>query len=96
MPECDTVIRGTLRYAGFPQFVKVLVDMGLLSDDARRDLSASNSTPLTWSKLTASLLGSSSDSETDLLAALDKKTNIPTADKSRIIEGLRWIGLFSS
>jgi len=96
MPECETCVRGTLRYAGFPQFVKVLVDMGLLSDASRTDLDTNSSTPLKWSALTASLLGSSSDSESELLAALDKKTSIPAEEKSRIIEGLRWIGLFSS
>jgi saccharopine dehydrogenase (NADP+, L-glutamate forming) len=31
IPEAETVIRGTLRYQGFPEFVRVLVDIGLLS-----------------------------------------------------------------
>lgn len=31
--EAQTIIRGTLRYAGFPKFVKALVLVGLLSDD---------------------------------------------------------------
>merc|ERR1711939_895292 len=33
IPEAQTVIRGTLRYQGFPEFVKVLVDIGFLSDE---------------------------------------------------------------
>lgn len=32
IPEAETVIRGTLRYQGFPEFVKVLVDIGFLND----------------------------------------------------------------
>jgi saccharopine dehydrogenase (NADP+, L-glutamate forming) len=33
IPECKNLIRGTLRYQGFPQFVKVLVALGLLSEE---------------------------------------------------------------
>lgn len=32
MPEAQTVVRGTLRYQDFPQFVRVLVDLGFLED----------------------------------------------------------------
>ncbi len=31
IPEASTIIRGTLRYAGFPEFIRALVDMGFLS-----------------------------------------------------------------
>jgi saccharopine dehydrogenase (NADP+, L-glutamate forming) len=96
MPECETVIRGTLRYSGFPEFIKVLVDMGLLSDATQTNLAPTDSTPLAWSSLTASLLGSKSTSEADLVAALEKKASLPASEKARIIEGLRWIGLFSN
>jgi saccharopine dehydrogenase (NADP+, L-glutamate forming) len=89
-------MRGNLRYAGFPEFIKVLVDMGLLSDATQSNLSPSDGSPLTWATLTASLLGSTSNSEAGLLAALDKKTSIPASEKARIVKGLRWIGLFSN
>ncbi|KAG8410441.1 saccharopine dehydrogenase (NADP+, L-glutamate-forming) [Metarhizium acridum] len=29
IPEAHTVVRGTLRHAGFPGFIKVLVDMSI-------------------------------------------------------------------
>ena len=32
IPEAGTVIRGTLRYQGFPEFVKCLVEMGFLDE----------------------------------------------------------------
>lgn len=35
IPETRTVARETLRYAGFPEFVKVLVDVGYLDDAPR-------------------------------------------------------------
>ena len=33
IPEADTIIRGTLRYQGFPEFVRTLVDIGFLNDE---------------------------------------------------------------
>merc|ERR1712093_218153 len=32
IPEAQTIIRGTLRYAGFPEFVKAIVDIGFLDE----------------------------------------------------------------
>lgn len=32
IPEAHTIIRGTLRYKGFPVFVKSLVDIGFLDE----------------------------------------------------------------
>lgn len=96
IPECDNLIRGTLRYAGFPEFVKVLVDMGMLSDSPVDFLSTSDSTNLTWKEATAKILGTQSNAESDLVWAIGSKTQFPsTSEKDRIIEGLRWIGLFS-
>jgi saccharopine dehydrogenase (NADP+, L-glutamate forming) len=50
---------------------------------------------VTYATLTASLVGSSSTSEADILAAIEKKTKIADADRQRLVEGLKWIGLFS-
>jgi saccharopine dehydrogenase (NADP+, L-glutamate forming) len=61
IPEAETVIRGTLRYQGFPEFVKVLVDVGFLSDEPK-DFLASGS-KLAWKDALAKLLGSSSSKE---------------------------------
>ena len=36
IPEAQTVIRGTLRYQGFPEFIAALVKLGWL-DDSRKE-----------------------------------------------------------
>jgi saccharopine dehydrogenase (NADP+, L-glutamate forming) len=48
IPECQTVLRGTLRYAIFPEFIKVFVMLGLLNDDPVAELHESNTTPMAW------------------------------------------------
>ena len=62
IPEAQTIIRGTLRYQGFPEFVKVLVDMGFLSEDQHDYLKPSDS-PLAWREATAKVLNSNSSKE---------------------------------
>ena len=92
IPEAQTVIRGTLRYQGFPQFVKVLVDLGFLSDDEQDFLKS----PLPWSEATAKIIGATSKSENDLLWAISSKHDFKdTAEKERIMSGLKWLGIFS-
>jgi saccharopine dehydrogenase (NADP+, L-glutamate forming) len=73
IPECQTIIRGTLRYAGFPEFVKVLVDIGILSDKEVDFLK--DDKKLTWKECTAKILGSSSNGYEDLVWAISSKTN---------------------
>lgn len=92
IPEAKDVVRGTLRYQGFPEFIKVLVDIGFLSEDKSEIFSK----PVSWKEATASVLGSSSTEEKDLIWAISSKTEFKdTQDKERIISGLKWIGLFS-
>ncbi|KAF2403261.1 saccharopine dehydrogenase-like protein [Trichodelitschia bisporula] len=94
IPECQTVIRGTLRYAGFPEFVKVLVDVGFLADDERDFLK--DASPLSWREATSKVLGTAGTSEEELIAAIESKATFQdSAEKDRIVAGLRWIGLFS-
>ena len=97
IPEAHTIIRGTLRFAGFPEFVRVLVDMGFLSQDKHSALKPSASaSPPKWKDATAKILNSSSSSEQDLTWAISSKTQFKdTEEKTRILAGLRWIGLFS-
>lgn len=98
IPEAETVIRGTLRFQGFPEFVKVLVDIGFLSDDAVDYLSpeANKDKPLAWKDAVAKLLKSSSNKESDLVWAISSKTKFKdNADKERILSGFKWLGLFS-
>ena len=47
IPEAHTILRGTLRYAGFPQFVKTLVDIGFL-DDAPQEFLAADASEIAW------------------------------------------------
>lgn len=97
IPEAETIIRGTLRYQGFPQFIKALVDMGFLSDEDKDFLKPIIDTPvLSWKEATAKIVGSSSHSEQDLTWAIASKTKFAdNEEKERIINGLKWIGLFS-
>jgi saccharopine dehydrogenase (NADP+, L-glutamate forming) len=61
--NANTARLQTLRYEGFPEFVKVLVDIGFLSDEEQSFLKE----PITWKEATQKILGASSSSEKDLL-----------------------------
>jgi len=96
IPECETIIRGTMRYAGFPEFVKALVDIGYLSDK-EEDFLKEGAENITWKECTAKILGSKSNAYDDLVWAISSKTEFKdTSEKARILEGMNWIGLFSS
>lgn len=95
IPEAQTITRGTLRYEGFPEFIRVLVNMGFLSQETH-DFLKTSSSPLPWKEATAKILNSSSSSEQDLTWAISSKASFKDTDeKHRILAGLRWIGLFS-
>lgn len=92
IPEAETVIRGTLRFQGFPEFVKVLVDLGMLKDDESEIFSK----PIAWNEALHQYLGSKSSSKEDLIAAIDSKTQwVSNEDRERILAGFAWLGLFS-
>ncbi|KAF6843809.1 saccharopine dehydrogenase [Colletotrichum musicola] len=92
IPEAETIVRGTLRYQGFPQFIKVLVDIGFLEDASQQVLSS----PISWKEATKAVVGASSSNQSDLEAAiLSKATFESPEDQQRILSGLRWIGVFS-
>lgn len=95
IPEAQTLIRGTLRYQGFPEFIRTLVDMGFLSEE-QKDFLQPRDQPPSWAEATRQVLQASSAKESDLTWAISSKTKFSdTAEKYRIIGGLRWIGLFS-
>jgi len=95
IPEAQTIIRGTLRYQGFPEFVRTLVDSGFLSDKPLGFLKPSDS-PLPWKTALAKILGSSSEKEEDLIWAISSKSKFKNnEEKERIINGMRWLGMFS-
>ena len=95
IPEAKTIIRGTLRYAGFPELVKTIVDIGFLSQE-QQDFLHPSSKPTPWVEATSKILGSSSNSEADLIWTISSKTTFKdTEEKTKIINALKWIGLFS-
>ncbi|MBW0488195.1 hypothetical protein O181_027910 [Austropuccinia psidii MF-1] len=94
IPEAQTVIRGTLRYQGFPEFIRVLVDIGFLNETPQAYLKPDSA--LTWKEVTARVLGADDSSIASLVAAMKKRTTFPSEDEeSRILAGLKWIGVFS-
>ncbi|KAF4592440.1 saccharopine dehydrogenase [Ophiocordyceps camponoti-floridani] len=93
IPEAQTIIRGTLRYVGFPEFVKVLVDIGFLKDDEQSCCKQA----IPWKEATQKIVSASSSGEKDLIDAIcAKATFIDKEQKDHILAGLRWLGLFSS
>lgn len=59
IPEAQTVLRGTLRYQGFPEFVAVLVNIGFLNEDKKEWLKEG----LTWAQITQNAIGANDSSE---------------------------------
>jgi spermidine synthase / saccharopine dehydrogenase (NADP+, L-glutamate-forming) len=62
IPEADTVVRGTLRYQGFPQFIKALVNLGFL-DAQEKDYLKKGTSGLKWADVTAKAIGAKDSSE---------------------------------
>ncbi|CAK7566655.1 MAG: saccharopine dehydrogenase (NADP+, L-glutamate-forming) [Sporothrix epigloea] len=92
IPEAQTVIRGTLRYAGFPEFVKVLVDINFLKDEEESYWKEA----IQWKEATQKILGAKSTDESDLVAAIvSKATFADDEQREHILAGLKWVGLFS-
>ncbi|KAG8525430.1 uncharacterized protein KY384_009074 [Bacidia gigantensis] len=87
IPEAQTVMRGTLRYAGFPELIKVLFDIGFLNEREEKFLKE----PIAWKEATKRILGASSSSEKDLVWAISSKTTFKnTDDKNRLVAALKW------
>lgn len=59
IPEAETVIRGTLRYQGFPEFIGALVKIGYLSEEERTWLTPE----LSWAEATQKATGAADASE---------------------------------
>jgi saccharopine dehydrogenase (NADP+, L-glutamate forming) len=92
IPEAQTIVRGTLRYQGFPQFIAVLVDLGFLQDTPNEVLTK----PIKWQDATKAIIGASSASPADLQSKMLSMAKFESPqEEERIISGLRWLGLFS-
>nr|AAF91081.1 saccharopine reductase [Pyricularia grisea] len=92
IPEADNIVRGTLRYQGFPQFIKVLVDIGFLSDEEQPFLKEA----IPWKEATQKIVKASSASEQDIVSTIvSNATFESTEEQKRIVAGLKWLGIFS-
>ncbi len=82
IPEAETVIRGTLRYQGFPEFVKALVALGWLNMEKKPWLKEG----LTWAEIFQQSIGAADATEryVRLSPKLAVVANLPfTARSSR-------------
>ncbi len=86
IPTVRSMVRGTLRYPGWCDTLKAIVDLGLLDESERGDLGG-----LTFARLTARLIGSDG---ADLKSDLASHLGIPVDAKP--ITALDWLGLFSA
>jgi len=93
MPECQTVLRGSLRYQGNVELVQALADVGFLSLDPVPYL-ARDAPEITWRAVLAKMLGTSENIK-EIKEAIIKKCNLSGADVERILQGFKWFGLFS-
>ena len=72
IPEAETVVRGTLRYQGVPEFIKTLVDLGWLDETPKEWLTDK----LTWAEVMQKAIGASDAKERCVsLRSLRSQTN---------------------
>ncbi|EXL57620.1 hypothetical protein FOCG_04732 [Fusarium oxysporum f. sp. radicis-lycopersici 26381] len=83
--EAHAVIRGSLRYDGNPS-------LGKLDTGSKAWLNEG----LKWSHIQQQLTGAASATEVDLLAKVDEACSFRSPEeRSKILAGLKWMGLFS-
>ncbi|TFK35696.1 saccharopine dehydrogenase [Crucibulum laeve] len=93
IPEAETVVRGTLRYQGFPEFITALVKLGWLDASEKEWLKVG----LQWREIMQKTIGAKDAEEASLVARVKELCSFPNdGEANRIISGLRWIGLFST
>jgi len=85
IPEAQTVFRGTLRYPGWCETLRKMVELGLL-DDVAKDRSGQ-----TWSGLMRELSQAGPGSDTK--AAVASKLGLDAG--SAVLSRIEWLGLFA-
>lgn len=93
IPEAKTVIRGTLRYAGFDDVIKAFVEAGFLNDEDKDWLKAGSK--VTWAEVTAKAIGSDAN-ESAILEKLRSFSSVPSSKASIILSKFKKLGLFSN
>jgi saccharopine dehydrogenase (NADP+, L-glutamate forming) len=94
IPEAETIIRGTLRYDGFCQFVKALVILGFLNEEEEAHLSA-NAAEINWTQVLAKVVGTDDNADAVRDAIIQKCDLANSPHKDQILDGMRWLGFFS-
>lgn len=93
IPEAETVIRGTLRYQGFPEFVLALVRLGFLDESTQEWLVEG----LSWAALTQKLVDAKSTDEKDLVDGVRARITFDEPEhEALVLQGMRWLGLFDN
>ena len=95
IPECKTLVRGTLRYQGFPKFVKALVALGFLNDAAVDHLDP-KAPEIAWNAVLAKALGTKDVDEQTLVTLVKEKASLQGEDAKRVLSGLKWLDIFSN
>ncbi|KAJ3323891.1 saccharopine dehydrogenase (NADP+, L-glutamate-forming) [Blyttiomyces sp. JEL0837] len=94
IPESKTIIRGTLRYKGFPTFINALVKLGFLNDAEVPHLAA-GAKAIPWRALLEQSLGTSNLSDEALVDAVKARTGLKGDEADQVIFGMKWLGMFS-
>ncbi|KAJ8102807.1 Saccharopine dehydrogenase [Lipomyces tetrasporus] len=93
IPEAETVIRGSLRYEGNPEFIQALVDLGWLDAEEKHWLNAE----LTWAQIQQKAIGAEDSTTGTLISRIKEICKFSSeAECDRIVSGLEWMGLLSS
>ncbi|KAI9820870.1 MAG: hypothetical protein M1832_003503 [Thelocarpon impressellum] len=93
IPEAETVVRGSLRYAGNPEFVRALADLGWLDAGGKSWLEPG----LTFLQIQQKAIGAKESDENSLISRIKEVCHFQSdVESERIISGLRWMGLLSS
>ena len=92
IPEARTVVRGSLRYQGNPALIRALVDLGWLDSSEKAWLKEG----ITWAEIQQRMTGADSPADRDLVKKVDELCTFSSpAERTEVLEGLRWMGLFS-
>lgn len=95
IPHATTVLRGSLRYAGFPEFIQTLVDIGFLCDKEQSYL-RTDAPEISWKSVMAKMFGFDAYSESAVKDAIKNKADLNDESVSKkIFRGMAWLGLFS-
>ncbi|GMK55924.1 hypothetical protein CspeluHIS016_0209800 [Cutaneotrichosporon spelunceum] len=94
IPECENLIRGTMRYGGFCEVVMGWDDMGLLNDD-QKDYLAAGAAKMSWLELTAKMLGVKAD-QVEVAAKIQTLPSVPKEQSKIILQKYTSLGMLDA